>query len=471
MLSYSLTHKLLDSMRASVFSLFHVKVVQSPVLSFTMAMTDPSTSALNVSRVDTQADSEGSPQLASEYLSNVNCSTIDVNLLSAANTINKSDEVSTPHPLCIQLMHFRRRKQAKRKAPDSDSINYKAERVLKLHRTDETQSEPLTPGLHSPVIQHQISTVTVDPVFNETQLQSTQELTNEQTESLSPCSPTAIMTESLTDGIQQHFCSECRKIQSASAFYPSYLERRKYTCKQCSYQRHHATQCKQLHQLQPKSDEASNMVERFRRHCAKTYIPSNWHGASGPSRMYSRFHPTTVTGLRLNFGAKIARMLLQFWQHKSALALDDHIGSIDTRPRRHELNSEQLATNEYIQTAPGSDTNKAFDTATAISTASTALKADTNLSDPGTAQEKSLRTSKARRSPLVFLLWGKNDVWAVEPWQCIPVTRQEAAAFRKVPMSMRADLLLPELAIKVDQKLYELYLLCTNHKSNSCSTE
>jgi hypothetical protein len=76
-------------------------------------------------------------------------------------------------------------------------------------------------------------------------------------------------------------------------------------------------------------------------------------------------------------------------------------------------------------------------------------------------------SARASRTPLVFLLWNKSDVWPVQPWECIPVTRKEAAAFRQVPASKRAELVSETTAVQLGGRLYALRNMCLAAKAES----
>lgn len=229
--------------------------------------------------------------------------------------------------------------------------------------------------------------------------------------------PVEITVTDHDTSMQQYFCSSCQNVRPTSAFFPSYLERRVYMCKACSNKKLAATRTLRRQadlNATGQRDHAFHMVDRFRRRCASEFLPPNWNGHAGR---------TQQAGLRLSFGAKIARMLLKFWNNTSALQL--HLQASPTKSHR----SGQC----------------------------------TGQSDRNTSKQSTYR-SVSEPTPLMFMLWSKTDVWEVEPWQCIPVTRDEAAAFRKVPMHLRSELLAPAKASEISNKLYDLYRLCTTQR-------
>lgn len=252
------------------------------------------------------------------------------------------------------------------------------------------------------------------------------------------------------DGMQRYFCSRCQQVCPASAFFPSYIERRVYTCRMCSKLSIAATRMsRRLSEAQPdltidayasrdrQHDVAFHMVERFRRRCANEILLPHWHGHAGV---------TQRRGLRLRFGAKIARMLLKFWNNTSALQMQDLVGQSWT----DGSNPSRMAGDWSLCTAEPE----------AVMDATNRLQSNT---DHG-AKLKATHSERSA-SPLMFVLWSKTDVWAVEPWECIPVTRAEAATFRKVPINLRAELLPLTKAAEINTRLHDLYLLCTSQKS------
>jgi len=269
---------------------------------------------------------------------------------------------------------------------------------------------------------------------------------------------TAAETVNVKRALYQFYCATCNQVQPADMFYPSFVQRRVYTCKQCSSQKLKKRKESTEQQLcrsptgptadpaaaaghdRRESDDVQNMVQRFRRRCASQFVPQHWHGALPIYRRRDRRH----SGLRLGFGVKVARMMLRFWQHRSALQQD----------------FLTFAESEALGAASNSAAHSMTSTLCSLPPPQ-CVRVPVPVSSTANGSG-SRRSCVARRTPLVFLLWSKTDAWPVQPWECIPVTRQEAAAFRKAPISMRADLLSTAFAARLQNRMHDLYQLCTS---------
>jgi hypothetical protein len=291
-------------------------------------------------------------------------------------------------------------------------------------------------------------------------------------------------SEDVDPVLQNYFCKSCQQVLPISAFYPSCLQRKVHSCKDCGKRKQVQSRGCQSgpSKSKPRWDEAMHMLERFRRRCAKLRTSpvedtcasamSAENGEEPGANMAEALDlisKTSMTGLRLGFDVKITRQLLQYWKYSSAL---------------HSLASSSKSTHSVVPEAtntpqPGSalkrqrclaapdEQSTASSTQLASAEPSAERRAETCTPDPVKADAEATPVSRVTaptrrnaKTALTFILWNKSDTEYVQPWEVIPVTHAEAADFRNVPSYIRPRLIAPQLAAAVSTKLNELRLLC-----------
>ena len=215
---------------------------------------------------------------------------------------------------------------------------------------------------------------------------------------------------------QKHYCAVCKEILPASSFYPSYMQRHLACCKECARakQIEHKRRQAEIVKIHPtRPDHTRSMLEQLRRRCSQS---SHLEGSHKP--------------LIVGFDVKVARPLLAFWKWQSALRIET------SRCRRR--------------------------TAAALESES-CDRIDNSLS---TSAPQPLTGSS---EPLRWIVWAKNDLLPIEPWEVIPVTHMQALQFRNVPIAMRLRLLPNEMVQQIALRLEQLQVICTSEPGRPVS--
>ena len=210
---------------------------------------------------------------------------------------------------------------------------------------------------------------------------------------------------------QKHYCAVCKEILPTSSFYPSYMQRHFACCKECARAKqieHKRKQAEIVKISSARPDHTRSMLEQLRRRCSQA---SHLEGSHKP--------------LIVGFDVKVARPLLEFWKWQSALRIET------SRCRRGIAAHEALQHESY----------------------------DRIDSSPSTSVPQSLTGTS---EPLRWIVWAKNDLLPIEPWEVIPVTHKQALQFRNVPIAMRLQLLPIEVAQQIALHLQQLQAICTS---------
>lgn len=209
------------------------------------------------------------------------------------------------------------------------------------------------------------------------------------------------------------FCRTCRQVKALSEFYPSHIKRTVYRCKQCcrSKSRSHtevamseppatsnlnSESADNSVPRQPKPmDAAVYMLDRLRRMCAR------------PEASCLRYMLSQHKSIA--FDSRVARQVLQFWQWKSALHIDD------------------AASNTVSHCAANSESTR-----------------------PGGDQREVLR----------FLPWGPCTTLGsgdgLQPWEVIPLTNVQARWLAGIPPHLWSECMEPGSMEGITRKLREL---------------